>query len=94
MSPVWSMNAGFAGNALTRSMASFSVSIACGLAALSKPMWLSEICRNVKPVAAACGGAVEQAERLWHAARYRPKHACARPEHAFERMTAADAVPS
>jgi len=37
------------GNALTLPIASLSVSMACGLAALSKPIWLSEICRKVKP---------------------------------------------
>ena len=50
MSPVWIMNAGFCGNALTLVMASSSVPSAFGLAGLSKPTWLSLICRNVKPL--------------------------------------------
>src|SRR5580693_969699 len=51
MSPVWIMKAGFFGSALTLPMASSSVPSALGLAGLSKPMWLSLICRNVRPLA-------------------------------------------
>ena len=87
------MNAGLAGKARTRPMASFSVSMAWGFAALSKPMWLSLIWRNVKPFERPpAPRQAKQPDRFWHAARYRPKHAGSRPDHAFERMTAADAV--
>src|SRR3981081_1892626 len=41
------MNEGFAGKALTLLMASSSVPSALGLAGLSKPTWLSLICRKV-----------------------------------------------
>jgi hypothetical protein len=47
------MKEGFAGSAPILPIASFSVSMACGLAGLSKPMWLSEICRKVKPFCTA-----------------------------------------
>ena len=43
--------------------------MACGLAGLSKPIWLSLICRKVKPLQRLGGlGLAEQAERLRHAA--------------------------
>src|SRR5499427_2931334 len=41
------MKDGFAGSALIFAMASSSVPITLGLAGLSKPMWLSLICRKV-----------------------------------------------
>src|SRR5262245_33058157 len=41
------MKEGFAGSDLTFAMASSSVPITLGLAGLSKPMWLSLICRKV-----------------------------------------------
>src|SRR5215470_15955728 len=44
------MKAGFCGSALILAMASSSVAIGLGFAGALKPMWLSEICRNVKPV--------------------------------------------
>ena len=53
MSPVWIMKAGLAGSALTRPIASSSVPLALGLAGLSKPIWLSLICRKVKPLVSA-----------------------------------------
>ena len=53
MSPVWIMNDGFFGIALILLMASSSVPIAFGLAGLSKPTWLSLICRNVMPAGSA-----------------------------------------
>ena len=56
MSPVWIMNAGFTGSALTLLIASSSVPSAFGLAGLSKPTWLSLICRNVRG-AAPCASA-------------------------------------
>ena len=46
MSPVWIMNDGFTGIALILLMASSSVPSAFGLAGLSKPTWLSLICRK------------------------------------------------
>src|SRR4030088_2791994 len=46
------MNDGFAGIALILLMASSSVPSALGLAGLSKPTWLSLICRKVMPLAA------------------------------------------
>jgi hypothetical protein len=48
------MKAGLLGRALTLAMASCSVPSALGLAFLSKPTWLSEICKKVKPASAAC----------------------------------------
>ena len=51
MSPVWIMKAGLVGMALIRSIASSSVPFALGLAGLSKPIWLSLICRKVRPEA-------------------------------------------
>ena len=54
MSPVWIMNEGFAGSALILLIASSSVPSALGLAGLSKPTWLSLICRKVSALA-ACG---------------------------------------
>ena len=80
----------------TLAIASFSVSIACGLAALSKPIWLSDICRKVKPLDIACAASASPSrlERDRHAARQRPQDAGAGPDHAFERMAAADAVAS
>ena len=42
------MKEGFTGMALILAMASCSVPRAFGFAGLSKPTWLSEICKNVK----------------------------------------------
>ena len=53
MSPVWIMKAGFCGIAWMRAIASSSVPLAFGLAGLSKPIWLSLICRKVKPFGSA-----------------------------------------
>src|SRR5262245_13318562 len=50
MSPVWIMNDGLTASAFTRPMASSSVPLTLGLAGLSKPMWLSLICRKVRPL--------------------------------------------
>jgi hypothetical protein len=50
---VWIMKDGFTGIAFTRAMASSSVPMALGLAGLSKPTWLSLICRKVRPVVSA-----------------------------------------
>src|ERR1700692_4616468 len=44
---------GLTGIAFTMAMASRSVPSASGFAALSKPIWLSLICRNVKPLGSA-----------------------------------------
>ena len=41
--------AGLTGSVLMRAIASSSVPLALGLAGLSKPIWLSLICRNVRP---------------------------------------------
>src|SRR3974390_3406129 len=49
MSPVWIMKAGRAGSSFTCAIAPSSVPLAFGLGGLSKPMWLSLICRKVKP---------------------------------------------
>ena len=87
------MKAGLLGSALTFAMASCSVPSAFGLAALSNPTWLSEICKNVNELAAVAASAwTQQAERLGNAARNRPENAGAGPEHAFESVTTADAV--
>jgi hypothetical protein len=59
MSPVWIMNAGFCVSALTLAMASSSVPSAFGLAGLSKPTWLSLICRKLKPFGADPGHAFQ-----------------------------------
>src|ERR1700731_2278768 len=56
--------AGFAGSVLIFLMASSSVPMAFGLAGLSKPTWLSLICRNVSPLAgAACASPMMPTER-------------------------------
>src|ERR1700737_1815568 len=47
------MKDGLIGIAFTLATASRSVPSASGFAALSKPMWLSLICRNVNPVGSA-----------------------------------------
>src|SRR5271170_3072411 len=47
----------FVGEALTLAMASCSVPSAFGLAALSNPTWLSEICRNVNRLEAVVASA-------------------------------------
>src|SRR5437868_3721941 len=47
------MKAGFAGSLPTLAIASSRVPSALGLAGLSKPTWLSEICRKLKPASAA-----------------------------------------
>src|SRR6516165_9426384 len=63
MSPVWIINAGFCGNALTLVIASSSVPSALGLAGLSKPTWLSLICRKVRPrLSAACASSMIPSE--------------------------------
>src|ERR1700760_2523345 len=49
MSPVWIMKDGLTGIALILPIASSSVPSAFGLAGLSKPTWLSLICRNFMP---------------------------------------------
>jgi hypothetical protein len=46
------MKAGRSGSVSIFIMASSSMAIGSGFAAPLKPMWLSEICRNVKPLAA------------------------------------------
>ena len=91
MSPVWIMNDGFTGIALILLIASSSVPSAFGLAGLSKPTWLSLICRKVSP--ARLGGlrGIDQAERARHAAGNGPEHAGAGPGHAFQHLAAADA---
>jgi hypothetical protein len=47
MSPVWIMKEGLAGSDLIFAIASSSVPITLGLAGLSKPTWLSLICRKL-----------------------------------------------
>src|SRR6476659_7169205 len=49
--------AGFTGNALILLIASSSVPMVLGLAGLSKPTWLSLICRNVSPLGSAAATA-------------------------------------
>src|SRR5262249_61336877 len=57
------MKAGFWGSALTFLIASSSVPSALGLAGLSKPTWLSLICRKVRPfVSAACASPIMPSE--------------------------------
>ena len=90
MSPVWIMNDGLAGIALILSMASSSVPIAFGLAGLSKPTWLSLICRNVSPAGSAACADADQPQRARHAAGNGPEHAGAGPGHAFQHPAAAD----
>src|SRR6476646_4493454 len=51
------MKEGLIGIAFTLATASRSVPSASGFAALSKPMWLSLICRNVNPVDSAATAA-------------------------------------
>ena len=64
MSPVWIMKDGFFGIALILLMASSSVPSAFGLAGLSKPTWLSLICRKVMPAgSAACAEPTRPSER-------------------------------
>ena len=92
MSPVWIMNDGFAGIALILLMASSSVPSAFGLAGLSKPTWLSLICRKVMPGGLGGLRGADHAERVGHAAGDGPEHAGAGPGHAFEHAAAADAV--
>src|SRR5580698_558803 len=63
ISPVWIMKAGFCGSALTLPMASSRVPSAFGLAGLSKPTWLSLICRKVRPLAScACASPMMPSE--------------------------------
>src|SRR6516165_1194048 len=52
-SPVWMMKAGLSGRFLILPIASSRVPMAFGLAGLSKPTWLSLICRKVRPLASA-----------------------------------------
>ena len=92
MSPVWIMKAGLAGSALTLPIASSSVPSAFGLAGLSKPTWLSLICRKVRPLGSLRHGLADEAERARHAAGDGPQHAGAGPGHAFQHLAAADAV--
>ena len=92
MSPVWIMNDGFFGIALILLMASSSVPIAFGLAGLSKPTWLSLICRNVIPAGSAASAEFDNAERARHAAGDGPEHAGAGPGHAFQDAASADTV--
>jgi hypothetical protein len=58
------MKDGFAGMALILPTASSSVPRALGLAGLSKPIWLSEICRKVSPrISSADARSIRPAER-------------------------------
>src|ERR1700731_3360180 len=58
------MNDGLTGIALILLMASSRVPSALGLAGLSKPTWLSLICRNVRPAgSAACAEPTSPSER-------------------------------
>ena len=93
MSPVWIMKAGFAGQALMRSTASLSVASASGLAGLSKPTWLSLICRNVKGcvgLPAAC--AWLKAQRRAAGRSHAPENAGSGPSHALEEPAPVDAI--
>ena len=92
MSPVWIMKAGFFGSALTLAMASSSVPSAFGLAGLSKPTWLSLICRKVRPCASCACRLADDAERVGNAAGNGPQHAGSDPGHAFQDFAPADAV--
>src|SRR6201991_149813 len=53
ISPVWIMKDGLTGIALILPIASSSVPSAFGLAGLSKPTWLSRICRTLTPAGSA-----------------------------------------
>jgi hypothetical protein len=83
----------FFGSALILAIASSRVPSAFGLAGLSKPTWLSLICRKVRP-AGFLGGLrlADQAQRVGNAAGNGPEHAGACPGHAFENLAPADAV--
>src|SRR6266545_4955891 len=64
MSPVWIMKAGFCGSPLILPIASSSVPMALGLAGLSKPTWLSLICRKLSlPASAASAPSMIPSER-------------------------------
>ena len=86
------MNEGLSGNAFTRPIASSNVPLALGLAGLSKPMWLSLICRKVKPFCFAATASSMIPSEVVYTAGNSPKHASARPGHAFEYLTAVQAV--
>ena len=60
MSPVWIMKSGLIGRAATWSSASFNVPSESGLAGLSKPIWLSEICTKENPLGAACADPIRR----------------------------------
>ncbi len=91
MSPVWIMKAGLPGSATTLSIASCKVPSAFGLAGLSNPMWLSEICRKLKSPPPR-PQPIPKMLRFRHAAGDRPQHAGSRPNHAFQRAAAVDAL--
>src|ERR1043166_1606630 len=57
------MKAGFIGSAFTLAIAASSVPLTLGLAGLSKPMWLSLICRKVRPLGCACASPMMPSER-------------------------------
>ena len=84
--------AGFTGAALILLIASSSVPMVLGLAGLSKPTWLSLICRNVARSAALRPRLADEANRSRNAAGNRPQHAGAGPGHALEDLTPADAL--
>src|SRR3979490_1753198 len=60
--PGWIMKEGLAGIALTLLMASSGVPRAFGLAGLSKPTWLSLICRKVMPEVCAAASPMMPSE--------------------------------
>src|ERR1700729_1777254 len=76
------MNDGFTGMILMRLIASSSVPSAFGLAGLSKPTWLSLICRKVMPA-----GSAAIAEPTRPSERGTPPG----PGHAFQHLAAAEA---
>src|SRR5260370_8092062 len=93
MSPVWIMKAGFCGRAPTLAMASSSVPSALGFAACLNPMWLSEICRKVNPLAAcAFASEIPSSDDLGTPPAIVHSTPSARPDHAFQRTAAVDVV--
>ena len=63
MSPVWIMKAGVPGRAATSFSASCNVAVVFGLAALSKPRWLSLICTKLNPAVVAASALPISRER-------------------------------
>src|SRR5712675_1818590 len=87
------MKAGFCGKAPTLAMASSSVASGFGFGACLKPMWLSEICRKVNPLAAcAFASEIPSSDDLGTPPAIVHSTPSARPDHAFQRTAAVDVV--